>query len=76
MIWKLHIGIPARLGSVRLAHSRRNKVTAEDPMMVGAATVFVVTDIAKSTEHYRDVLVSAKGHARKPWRLSRLLKLE
>jgi catechol 2,3-dioxygenase-like lactoylglutathione lyase family enzyme len=31
-------------------------VTAEDPMMVGAATVFVVTDIAKSTEYYRDVL--------------------
>jgi hypothetical protein len=31
-------------------------VTAEDPMMIGAATVFVVTDIAKSTEHYRDVL--------------------
>jgi hypothetical protein len=31
-------------------------VTAEDPIMVGAATVFVVTDIAKSTEHYRDVL--------------------
>jgi catechol 2,3-dioxygenase-like lactoylglutathione lyase family enzyme len=31
-------------------------VTVEDPMMVGAATVFVVTDIAKSTEHYRDVL--------------------
>jgi hypothetical protein len=30
-------------------------VTADDPMMVGAATVFVVTDIAKSTEHYRDV---------------------
>jgi len=25
--------------------------------MVGAATVFVVTDIAKSTEHYRDVSV-------------------
>jgi catechol 2,3-dioxygenase-like lactoylglutathione lyase family enzyme len=25
-------------------------------MMVGAATLFVVTDIAKSTEHYRDVL--------------------
>ena len=24
--------------------------------MVGAATVFVMTDIAKSTEHYRDVL--------------------
>ena len=31
-------------------------MTAEDPMMVGAATVFVVTDIAKSTEHYREVL--------------------
>ena len=31
-------------------------MTAEDPMMVGAATVFVVTDVAKSTEHYRDVL--------------------
>jgi hypothetical protein len=31
-------------------------VTAEDPMMRGATTVFVVTDIAKSTEHYRDVL--------------------
>jgi catechol 2,3-dioxygenase-like lactoylglutathione lyase family enzyme len=29
---------------------------AENPMMVGAATVFVVADIAKSTEHYRDVL--------------------
>jgi hypothetical protein len=28
-------------------------MTAEDPMMVGVATVFVVTDIAKSTEHYR-----------------------
>ena len=24
--------------------------------MVGAATVFVVTDLAKGTEHYRDVL--------------------
>jgi hypothetical protein len=31
-------------------------VTAEDPMMAGAATVFVVTDIAKSTEHCHDVL--------------------
>jgi catechol 2,3-dioxygenase-like lactoylglutathione lyase family enzyme len=29
---------------------------AENPMMVGAATVFVVADVAKSTEHYRDVL--------------------
>jgi catechol 2,3-dioxygenase-like lactoylglutathione lyase family enzyme len=28
----------------------------ENPMMVGAATVFVVADIAKSAEHYRDVL--------------------
>src|ERR1700680_4387589 len=56
MIRKLHIGIPAKLGSARLAHSWRHPVTAEDPMMVGAATVFVVTDIAKSTEHYRDVL--------------------
>jgi nitrogen-specific signal transduction histidine kinase len=45
MIWKLHIGIPAKLGSARLAHSWRHPVTAEDPMMVGAATVFVVTDI-------------------------------
>ena len=26
------------------------------PMMVGAATVFVVNDIAKSVEHYRSVL--------------------
>jgi catechol-2,3-dioxygenase len=56
MIWKLHIGIPAKLGSARLAHSWRHSVTAEDPMMVGAATLFVVTDIAKSTGHYRDVL--------------------
>ena len=31
-------------------------MAAEDPMMVGAATVFVVTNIAKGTEHYRDVL--------------------
>jgi catechol 2,3-dioxygenase-like lactoylglutathione lyase family enzyme len=56
MIWKQHIDIPAKLGSARLAHSWRRKMTAEDPMMVGAATVFVVADIAKSTEHYRDVL--------------------
>src|SRR5260221_12174841 len=56
MIWKLHIGIPAKLGSVRLTHCWRHKMAAEDPMMVGAATVFVVADIAKSTEHYRDVL--------------------
>src|ERR1700676_4438438 len=52
MIWKLHIGIPAKLGSARLAHCWRHPVTAEDPMMVGAATVFVVTDIARSPAHY------------------------
>jgi catechol 2,3-dioxygenase-like lactoylglutathione lyase family enzyme len=28
----------------------------EGPMMVGAATVFVVADIARSIQHYRDVL--------------------
>src|ERR1041385_8444636 len=28
----------------------------ERPMMVGAATVFVVSDITKSIEHYRDAL--------------------
>jgi uncharacterized glyoxalase superfamily protein PhnB len=27
-----------------------------EPMMVGAATVFVVSNIAKSIEHYRDAL--------------------
>src|SRR6266436_2132972 len=48
MIWKLHIGIPAKPGSARLAHWRRPAM-AEDPMMVDAATVFVVTAIAKST---------------------------
>ena len=31
-------------------------MTEEHPMMVRAATVFVVTDIAKSVEHYRDAL--------------------
>jgi catechol 2,3-dioxygenase-like lactoylglutathione lyase family enzyme len=31
-------------------------MTAENPMMVGAATVFVVADITGSTAHYRDVL--------------------
>jgi len=29
---------------------------ADDPMMVGAASVFVVSDIASSLSHYRDVL--------------------
>jgi catechol 2,3-dioxygenase-like lactoylglutathione lyase family enzyme len=31
-------------------------VAAEHEMMVGAATVFVVSDMARSVEHYRDVL--------------------
>jgi catechol 2,3-dioxygenase-like lactoylglutathione lyase family enzyme len=31
-------------------------MAAEPVMMVGAATVFVVSDIAKSTAHYRDAL--------------------
>ena len=31
-------------------------MTDKDPMMVGAATVFVVSDIAKSIEYYSDVL--------------------
>jgi catechol 2,3-dioxygenase-like lactoylglutathione lyase family enzyme len=29
---------------------------AQNPMMVGAATVFVVSNIGRSIEHYRDVL--------------------
>ena len=32
------------------------RMTEGHPMMVGAATVFVVSDIAKSIEHYRDTL--------------------
>jgi len=31
-------------------------MTEERPRMVGAATVFIVNDIAKSIEHYRDAL--------------------
>jgi catechol 2,3-dioxygenase-like lactoylglutathione lyase family enzyme len=31
-------------------------MTAENPMMVGAATVFVVSDVAKSLAYCRDVL--------------------
>jgi catechol 2,3-dioxygenase-like lactoylglutathione lyase family enzyme len=31
-------------------------MAAEHGMMVGAATVFVVSDMARSIEHYRDVL--------------------
>jgi uncharacterized glyoxalase superfamily protein PhnB len=31
-------------------------MTEERPMLVGAATVFIVSDIARSMEHYRDAL--------------------
>ena len=31
-------------------------MTQERPMLVGAATVFIVRDIRKSIEHYRDAL--------------------
>jgi catechol 2,3-dioxygenase-like lactoylglutathione lyase family enzyme len=31
-------------------------MTEPHPMLVGAATVFVVSDVAESIEHYRDVL--------------------
>src|SRR5262245_11891718 len=31
-------------------------MTEERPMLVGAATVFVVSDTARSTEYYRDAL--------------------
>ena len=31
-------------------------MTEEPPMMVGAATVFVVSDLPKSIKHYRDAL--------------------
>jgi catechol 2,3-dioxygenase-like lactoylglutathione lyase family enzyme len=31
-------------------------MSQEPPMMVGAATVFVVRDMTKSIEHYRDAL--------------------
>ena len=31
-------------------------MSEQHPMMVGAATVFVVSDIAGSIEHYRDTL--------------------
>jgi catechol 2,3-dioxygenase-like lactoylglutathione lyase family enzyme len=31
-------------------------MSAESPMLVGAATVFVVSDMPKSVEHYRDTL--------------------
>jgi catechol 2,3-dioxygenase-like lactoylglutathione lyase family enzyme len=58
MMGKLHVGIPAKRGQAPAAKVklREAPMTVEDPMMVGAATVFVVADVAKSTEHYRDVL--------------------
>ena len=31
-------------------------MSEQHPMMVGAATVFVVSDVARSMEHYRDAL--------------------
>jgi catechol 2,3-dioxygenase-like lactoylglutathione lyase family enzyme len=31
-------------------------MTEKRPMMIGAATVFIVSDIVKSIEHYRDAL--------------------
>ena len=39
-----------------LARERESPMTQEHPMMVGAATVFVVSNITKSIEHYRDAL--------------------
>ena len=47
-------------------------MTAEDPTMVGAATVFVVTDIAKSTEDYRDVKSRIQSPASIPSKRKRL----
>ena len=40
----------------RLARERESPMTQEHPMMVGAATVFIVSSITKSIEHYRDAL--------------------
>jgi hypothetical protein len=34
------------------------RMAEEHPMMIGAATVFIVSDIAKSIEYYRDALVA------------------
>jgi catechol 2,3-dioxygenase-like lactoylglutathione lyase family enzyme len=51
---------PTRLPWIPGWHSSRifleAPMTEDNPMMVAAATVFVVADIAGSTEHYRDVL--------------------
>jgi hypothetical protein len=38
----------------RLTRERERLMTEEHPMMVGAATVFVVSNITKSIEHYRN----------------------
>jgi catechol 2,3-dioxygenase-like lactoylglutathione lyase family enzyme len=51
-------------------------VTAEDPMMVGAATVFVVTDIAKSRERYREVLGFPRLTGRGPAVMAMVIRLE
>jgi uncharacterized glyoxalase superfamily protein PhnB len=40
----------------RLTREPESPMTQEHPMMVGAATVFVVSNITKSIEHYRDAL--------------------
>jgi catechol 2,3-dioxygenase-like lactoylglutathione lyase family enzyme len=40
----------------RLSRERESPIGQEHSMMVGAATVFVVRDITKSIEHYRDAL--------------------
>src|SRR5262245_42111996 len=37
-------------------HSWELRMTEERPMLVGAATVFVVRNITESIEHYRDAL--------------------
>jgi uncharacterized glyoxalase superfamily protein PhnB len=39
-----------------LIAAREYRMNEERPMMVGAATVFVVSDITKSIGHYRDAL--------------------
>jgi hypothetical protein len=40
----------------RLSRELESPMGQEHSMMVGAATVFVVRDITKSIEHYRDAL--------------------
>jgi uncharacterized glyoxalase superfamily protein PhnB len=40
----------------RLTRERESPMTQVHSMMVGAATVFVVSNITKSIEHYRDAL--------------------